>query len=112
MTLEGWVKHGNYLRGMSAPSDFSAPLPLVNEGDPAWMLSAEWANHLARKINAILEMRAELPVKITKSDSGFLFSAAEGYATPEGAIPQWVETSVCIDGEVRTLWVFGALVPV
>ena len=112
MTLEGWVKHGNYLRGMSAPSDTSAPLPLVNEGDPAWMLSAEWANHLARKINAILEMRAELPVKITKSDSGFLFSAAEGYATPAGAIPQWVETSVCIDGEVRTLWVFGALVPV
>ena len=94
------------------PDDISAPLPLVNEGDPPWMLSAEWANHLARKINAILEMRAELPVKVTKSDSGFLFSAAEGYATPAGAIPQWVETSVCIDGEVRTLWVFGALVPV
>ena len=90
------------------PDDISAPLPLVNEGDPAWMLSAAWANHLARKINAILEMRAELPIKVTKSDSGFLFS---GYATPVGAVPQWVETSVCINGENRTLWVFGALVP-
>ena len=95
---------------MSLPLD--TPLPIVDAGAPAWILSAEWAELLSRKVNAILEMRAELPVKVTKSDSGFLFSAAEGYATPAGAIPQWVETSVCIDGEVRTLWVFGALVPV
>lgn len=94
---------------MSLPLD--TPLPIVDAGAPAWILSAEWAELLSRKVNAILEMRAELPVKVTKSDSGFLFSAAEGYATPAGAIPQWVETSVCIDGEVRTLWVFGALVP-
>jgi hypothetical protein len=95
---------------MSLPLD--TPLPIVDAGAPAWILSAEWAELLSRKVNAILEMRAELPVKITKSDSGFLFSAAEGYATPAGAVPQWVETSICIDGEVRTLWVFGALVPV
>lgn len=95
-----------------APTDINEPLPMVGEGSDAWMLSADWANLLARKVNAILGMRAELPVKVTKSDSGFLFSAAEGYATPAGAVPQWVETSICIDGEVRTLWVFGALVPV
>jgi len=94
---------------MSLPID--TPLPIVDAGAPAWILSAEWAELLSRKVNAILEMRADLPVKITKSDSGFLFSAAEGYATPAGAVPQWVETSICIDGEVRTLWVFGALVP-
>jgi len=94
---------------MSLPLD--TPLPIVDAGAPAWILSAEWAELLSRKVNAILEMRADLPVKITKSDSGFLFSAAEGYATPAGAVPQWVETSICIDGEVRTLWVFGALVP-
>jgi len=94
---------------MSLPLD--TPLPIVDAGAPAWILSAEWAELLSRKVNAILEMRADLPVKITKSDSGFLFSAAEGYATPAGAVPQWVETSICIGGEVRTLWVFGALVP-
>lgn len=94
------------------PTDISEPLPLVGEDGPPWMLSAEWANHLARKVNAVLGMRAELPIKLTKSDSGFLFTAGEGYATPAGAVPQWVETSICIDGEVRTLWVFGALVPV
>jgi len=94
---------------MSLPLD--TPLPIVDAGAPAWILSAEWAELLSRKVNAILEMRADLPVKITKSDSGFLFSAAEGYATPAGAVPQWVETSICIDGDVRTLWVFGALVP-
>ena len=94
---------------MSLPID--TPLPIVDAGAPAWILSAEWAELLSRKVNAILEMRADLPVKITKSDSGFLFSAAEGYATPAGAVPQWVETSICIDGDVRTLWVFGALVP-
>ena len=94
---------------MSLPID--TPLPIVSEGDPAWILSAEWAELLSRKVNSILEMRADLPVKITKSDSGFLFSAAEGYAAPAGAVPQWVETSICIDGEVRTLWVFGALIP-
>jgi hypothetical protein len=93
--------------------DINLPLPTYSEkGDEAWILSAEQANLLARKVNAILQMRAELPVKITKSDTGFLFSAAEGWATPAGAVPQWVETSICIDGDVRTLWVFGALVPV
>ena len=94
---------------MSLPLD--TPLPIVDAGAPAWILSAEWAELLSRKVNAMIEMRAEPPIKLTKSDAGFLFSAGQGYGTPTGAVTQWVQATLCINNESRTVWVFGAVVP-
>lgn len=56
---------------MEAPLDISAPLPIVREDAPAWILSATMANQLVRKVEAFSNIQAEPPLKIIKSDSGF-----------------------------------------
>ena len=63
---------------MIAQYHIDTPLPEdLAEGDPALTLSALWMDLAFRKINAMYESRAELPLVITKSDSGFLFSLIE-----------------------------------
>lgn len=53
------------------------PLPMLEEGDQALMLSAAWVDLAFRKINAMYDARAELPLVLTKSDGGFLFTLIE-----------------------------------
>lgn len=93
------------------------PIPLADEGDPAWCLSAERLNHLARKINAIYSMRAVSPVRITKSDSGFVIHTSKTGLLPDddtiptNAVPAWEAVSVCIDGVTTTVYVYAWRVP-
>lgn len=51
------------------------PLPenLV-EGDFAYGLSAEIVDLLFRKVNAMYDAQAQSPLRLTKSESGFLFT--------------------------------------
>lgn len=51
------------------PQDIRAPIPLAREGDEAWILSAEWADFLRRKIEAPVNMVAVYPLQIVRSDS-------------------------------------------
>ena len=52
------------------PNDISAPLPFANEGEEAWILSAEWVNFLRRKIEAPANMVAVYPLVIVRAESG------------------------------------------
>lgn len=54
--------------------DIDTPLPTVKEGEIALALSAEIMDLAFRKINAMYDSRALLPVILTKSDGGFLFT--------------------------------------
>ncbi len=56
---------------MNVPTRIHEPLPLAKEGDEAWILSAEMASILARKINAFTGIQADAPLRIVKSDAGF-----------------------------------------
>ena len=56
---------------MNAPLELSAPLPIVGEDSPAWILSADMANFMVRKIEAFSNIQAEPPLKIVKADAGF-----------------------------------------
>lgn len=58
--------------------DIDTPLPNdLKEGDVALTLSAEWMDLAFRKINAFYGSQAVMPLKITKADSGFLFTVEE-----------------------------------
>jgi hypothetical protein len=51
------------------------PLPTtLEEGDDCPLLSAEIVNLVFRKINAMHGMRAVQPLRLTKSDAGFLIT--------------------------------------
>jgi hypothetical protein len=52
------------------PNDITAPIPYANEGEEAWILSAEWVNFLRRKIEAPANMLAVYPLQIVRADSG------------------------------------------
>ena len=78
------------------------PLPMVNEGDPAWMLSAEMANLLVRKVNAMYGMRVAAPLRLVKADAGFTISAGRAGLLPENGLttptaPTWQEVTLVID---------------
>ncbi len=59
------------------PLPITTPLPIVKEDEPAWILSAELANLLARKVEAFSNIQADAPLKITKSDAGFKITVEE-----------------------------------
>jgi hypothetical protein len=59
------------------PLPITTPLPIVSEGDDVWVLSAEWANLLAEKVEAFSNIQADAPLKITKSDAGFKITVEE-----------------------------------
>lgn len=59
------------------PLPLTTPLPLANEDDPAWILSAELANLLARKVEAFSNIQSDLPLKIVKSDAGMKIVVVE-----------------------------------
>ena len=51
------------------------PLPTnLKEGDPPPLFSAEMVDLVFRKINAMYGMRAVQPLRLTKSESGFLLT--------------------------------------
>lgn len=51
------------------------PLPTtLEEGDDSPLLSADVVNLVFRKINAMYGMRAVQPLRLTKSESGFLLT--------------------------------------
>jgi hypothetical protein len=53
------------------PLDINLPLPTGSEeGDEAWILSAEQVNLLTRKINAFYGIQAQLPLRIVKAEAG------------------------------------------
>lgn len=96
------------------------PLPLAAEGDAAWCLSAEMLNLLARKVNALANMRAISPIKLTKTDAGFVFHTGKagllpegtgGSSMPEGLTPVWAPVSVCVDGVPTTYYIYAGAVP-
>jgi len=54
------------------------PLPTnLEEGDECPLLSAEIVDLIFRKINAMHGMRAVQPLRLTKSDAGFLLTLDE-----------------------------------
>jgi hypothetical protein len=59
------------------PLPITTPLPIVSEGDGVWVLSAEWANLLAEKVEAFSNIQADAPLKITKSDAGVKITVEE-----------------------------------
>ena len=58
------------------PIDMPLPTNLV-EGDECPLLSAEIVDLVFRKINAMHGMRAVQPLRLTKSDAGFLLTVDE-----------------------------------
>jgi hypothetical protein len=96
------------------------PLPLVSENDAPWCLSAEMLNLLARKVNALSNMRAISPIKLTKTDAGFVFHTGKsgllpegtgGAAMPDGLVPGWQQISVCVNGVPTTYYVYAGSLP-
>lgn len=59
------------------PLPLTTPLPLANEDDPAWILSADNANLIVGKIEAFSNIQADLPLKIVKSDAGMKIVVVE-----------------------------------
>lgn len=55
---------------MADAIDISTPLPIAQDGEPAWILDADMANLLARKIEAFSNMVAEYPLVLVPSDAG------------------------------------------
>lgn len=95
---------------MSLPID--TELPILKEGDAAIYLSAEEMNLLARKVNAIANMQAVAPLRLVKSDAGFLITGSRAGLVddsnlPAGVTPQWIQTQVCIAGVSTDVWVFA-----
>lgn len=87
------------------------PLPVAAEGDAAWCLSAEMLNLLARKVNALSNMRAISPISLTKTDAGFVFSTGESGLLPTGDMPDhvtpvWERVTVCVDDVSTTYYVY------
>lgn len=92
------------------------PLPLVAAGDIPWCLSAEMLNHLSRKVNAIYNMRAISPIRLAKTDAGFVFHTGQAGllpddGLPDNVVPVWETVSMCIDGVPTTVYVFAGRVP-
>lgn len=96
------------------------PLPLVAEGDAPWCLSAEMLNLLARKVNALSNMRAISPIKLTKTDAGFVLHTGpsgllpEGQgsaAMPAGVTPIWQPITTCVGGVPTTYYIYAGAVP-
>ena len=59
------------------PKDITAPIPFANEGEEAWILSAEWADFIRRKIEAPANMIAVYPLKIVRAENGMKLFLAE-----------------------------------
>lgn len=96
------------------------PLPMAAENDAAWCLSAEMLNLLARKVNAIYNMRAISPIRITKTEhgpvihtgkSGLLPDGEGGSSMPDSVTPVWQQVSVCVDGVPTTYYIYAGAVP-
>ncbi len=87
-------------------------LPILKEGDEALYLSAEWMDLLARKVNAMAGMQAVAPLRLVKSDAGFLLTGSragivDDSGLPADVSPQWIQTQVCIAGVITDVWVFA-----
>ena len=95
---------------MSLPID--TELPMVKGGDEALYLSAEMMNLLVRKVNAMAGMQAVSPLRLVKSDAGFLITGSragivDDSALPADVTPTWIQTQVCVAGVTTDVWVFA-----